>query len=102
MAPHPSAAGGGVSALSGAPVWLGVHLHYAGDRDRALAEWLRPLAASLLADGLARRFFFVRFLLGGAHLRLRVEVDEADAPAAAARMHREAAAFLARFPSPEP
>jgi hypothetical protein len=88
--------------LPGAPGWLGVHLHYAGDRDRALAEWLRPVAASLLADGLARRFFFVRFLLGGAHLRLRVEVDEAHAPAAAARMHREAAAFLARSPSPAP
>lgn len=95
MAPHPSAAGGGVT-------WLGVHLHYAGDRDRALAEWARPVAASLLADGLARRFFFVRYLLGGAHLRLRVEVDEADAHAAAARMHRQAAAFLARAPSPAP
>ncbi|HEX2080402.1 MAG TPA: lantibiotic dehydratase C-terminal domain-containing protein, partial [Longimicrobium sp.] len=58
--------------------------------------------AGLLADGLARRFFFVRYLLGGAHLRLRVEVDQADAPAAAARMRHAAAAFLARAPSPQP
>ncbi|HEY0014948.1 MAG TPA: lantibiotic dehydratase C-terminal domain-containing protein [Longimicrobium sp.] len=102
MASHPSPAGGGVSAASNAPAWLGVHLHYAGDRDRALAEWVRPVAASLLADGLAHRFFFVRYLLGGAHLRLRVQVDAADASAASARMHGEAAAFLARTPSPQP
>jgi hypothetical protein len=91
-----------MSLLSGAPGWLGVHLHYAGDRDRALAEWVRPVAASLLVDGLAHRFFFVRYLLGGAHLRLRVQVDHADASAASARMHAEAAAFLARAPSPQP
>jgi hypothetical protein len=102
MAADLSGSDGGVSALPGAPGWLGVHLHYAADRDRALVEWVRPVAASLLADGLARRFFFVRYLLGGAHLRLRVEVDEADAPVAAARVHRAAAEFLERAPSPQP
>lgn len=83
--------------------WLGFHLFYHADRDRVLTELVRPLAAALLADGLVQRFFFIRYSLGGPHVRLRLEVRGAAAARAARRRVRAAAReFLAGAPSPEP
>ncbi|HVH12098.1 MAG TPA: lantibiotic dehydratase C-terminal domain-containing protein [Longimicrobium sp.] len=91
-APLPSAADG----------WQGFHLVYHADRERLLRQAVQPLAAGLLRDGLATRFFVIRYLLGGPHLRLRVQCDPADAPAVAARVHEAAAAFFAAVPSLDP
>lgn len=99
MASHPLGVGDGVSAHPETTRWIGVHLHYHGDRDRVLAAWVGPAAASLLEAGLARRFFFIRYLLGGPHVRLRVEVNDADAVGARARMHSVASAYVAHEPS---
>jgi Lantibiotic biosynthesis dehydratase C-term len=79
--------------------WLGFHLVHHGDRERLLREAVRPLAAELVRDGLVTRFFVIHYLLGGPHLRLRVQCDRADAAAVRARVHEAAAAFFARAPS---
>lgn len=81
--------------------WRGFHLFYHGDQDRLLTDLVGPLAASLLMDGLIRRFFCIRYSLGGPHVRLRMELDAANAPTVAARVHDAAAAFFARRPSTE-
>lgn len=93
--------------MSAAPEagWRGFHLFHHGDRDRVVEGFVRPVAASLLAEGRARRFFFVRYALGGPHVRLRLEVGEEDPSESAeteARVRRAAEAFLACHPSPEP
>ena len=89
-----------MSAPPSAAGWRGFHLFYHADTVRLLGE-TRPLAASLVADGLVRRFFLIRYDLGGPHVRLRVEVDDADAPAVAARVRAAAADFFRRAPSTE-
>jgi hypothetical protein len=79
--------------------WHGFHLVYHADRERLLREAVAPLAAGLLRDGLATRFFVIHYLLGGPHLRLRLQCDPVDAPAVAARVHEAVSAFFARVPS---
>lgn len=51
--------------------WRAIHLYYHEDVERPLGELLRPLVAGLWRRGSIERFFFVRFPLGGPHLRLR-------------------------------
>jgi hypothetical protein len=101
MASHAFADGAAVSgALSpAADGWHGWHLVYHADRERLLRECVAPLAAGLLRDGLATRFFVIHYLLGGPHLRLRVRCEPGDAPAVDARVHAAAAEFFARVPS---
>ncbi len=74
------------------------HLYYHGDRDALLLELVRPLVERLEAADLSSRFFFIRYGLGGPHVRLRLETT--------AEIHEiveEAAAdFFARRPSTAP
>ncbi len=82
--------------------WNGYHLFYHGDLDLALKEFVRPAVGELLAERLIDRFFFVRYTLGGPHLRLRCRLAEDSASAAPAvdrPLEEAAAAFLARWPS---
>lgn len=79
--------------------WHGFHLVYHADREPLLRGCVAPLAAGLLRDGLATRFFVIQYLLGGPHLRLRVQCGPADAPAVHARVHEAAAEFFSRAPS---
>jgi hypothetical protein len=53
--------------------WLNFHIYYHSDRDRLLREAVSPLLAELYNEGLLGRFYFVRYSLGGPHIRLRVE-----------------------------
>lgn len=54
--------------------WLAFHFHYHERQDHLLEHLLRPLVVSLLAQGEVDSFFFVRFHLGGPHVRLRVRL----------------------------
>lgn len=67
-----------------------------------LAELVRPLTAGLLAQGDISRFFFVRYNLGGPHVRLRVLPAPGREEETARRVRSAAEAFFARHPSPEP
>lgn len=91
-----------LSPRRGAEGWRGFHVFYHGDRDRVLTELVRPLTAALVADGMVCRFFCIRYNLGGRHVRLRLEVDDADVPAVSDRVHAAAAGFFRRRPSTSP
>jgi thiopeptide-type bacteriocin biosynthesis protein len=57
--------------------WLSVHLHFDGDlygaaADRVVLEAVAPVVAECRRRGWASRYFFVRYNLGGPHIRLRL------------------------------
>jgi len=60
--------------------WLNFHIYYHADRDQLLREAISPLLAELYKDGLLERFYFVRYSLGGPHIRLRLETTRHTAP----------------------
>jgi len=52
--------------------WISVHLYYYEDLERALRHFLPLLAHKLIAERqVLDRFYFIRYYLGGPHLRLR-------------------------------
>lgn len=80
--------------------WRAFHLFYHQDHDRLLSGLVAPLVAGLLASGWIDRFHFVRYNLGGPHVRLRWRA--VDGPAAAEEVLAAAAEdFFARSPSTE-
>lgn len=96
-------------ALPSAAGWQAFHLFYHGDRDAALRHFVRPAVAALLAERRIDRFFFVRYDLGGPHLRLRLRLRQAPGSGSAegvaslaAIIEQHAAAFLAERPSVSP
>ena len=52
--------------------WLSFHAHYHGDRDLPLRHAVASLVRRLRDDGLLESFFFMRYSLGGPHIRLRL------------------------------
>jgi hypothetical protein len=78
--------------------WVSGHLYYHERLDSVVRRFVHPLAASLVAERQIDGFFFVRYSLGGPHVRLRLR------PVAGSRDHvREAMARTAcRFLSLEP
>lgn len=80
--------------------WISCHIHYHGDQNLLLREAVAPGLRSLLASRLIDRFFYVRYALGGPHIRLRcrpvpgTDVREVEGVIAAG-----ARAFFARRPS---
>jgi hypothetical protein len=83
--------------------WHAFHVHYHGDSDRVVRELVRPLAGELARSETVDRFYFVRYNLGGPHLRLRWRAAGGDAAAAAeAALARAAGAFFSRWPSRVP
>lgn len=79
--------------------WLAFHFYYAGDRDHLLRTAIRPLVASLAARGAIDSAFFIRFGLGGPHIRLRLRVVPGQAAVVRDAVTQAAAAFFAAHPS---
>jgi hypothetical protein len=80
--------------------WKAHHLYYSGDLDLAVREFLSPAVRVLLAEKLIDRFFFVRYTLGGLHLRLRYRLVAEGRRAESAveeLLQASAAEFLARW-----
>lgn len=82
--------------------WRAYHVVYHGDRDRLLTGLVRPTVAALLDSGEITRFYFIRYGLGGPHVRLRVRAAPGRAAAVEERVAADAAAFFARCPSTRP
>jgi hypothetical protein len=84
------------------PRWRSGHLFDHGDRDLLLTGMVGPTAAALLGEGRIDRFFFLRFDLGGPHVRLRLRTfPEADPEAGVERsVEAAAASFFSRRPAP--
>lgn len=82
--------------------WIEYRLFYHEDRDRALRELITPAVGGLWRVGWIDSFFFVRYTLGGPHLRLRVRVCAGHEEETSLTLERTAAEFLARCPSTAP
>jgi thiopeptide-type bacteriocin biosynthesis protein len=80
--------------------WISIHIFYSSNGNPLLADCVSPLVARLRARGLISRYFFIRYWLGGPHVRLRllpaegVGADEVKAVA-----EEGIRAFLARRPA---
>lgn len=85
-----------------APGWISYHLYYHQDLDLAVRQFVRPLIARLLAEGLLDNYFFVRYRLGGPHLRLRLQAGPKSAGSVAATAEAAARSFLTDRPSTSP
>jgi hypothetical protein len=88
------------STLSTLPRWLSGHLFANGDRDLLLTDMVRPTVAALLGDGRIDHFFFLRFDLGGPHIRLRLRTLAGREVSVGKTVEAAAASFFSRRPAP--
>ncbi|MEM7482689.1 MAG: thiopeptide-type bacteriocin biosynthesis protein [Acidobacteriota bacterium] len=80
--------------------WTGHHLHYHGEQDLLLASLLIPILHRWFAAGSLERFFFVRYALGGPHIRLRCRWRDTNAEGRFQdELTRVATRFFERHPS---
>lgn len=81
------------------PGWVSYHFFYQGSRDRLLLELAQPLVAQLWRRGDLDRFFFIRYNLGGPHIRLRLQVRPGREGEVDRQVRERAAEFFLRAPS---
>jgi hypothetical protein len=81
--------------------WRAFHLFYHADLKRAVLGFVRPVVRSLWTAGGVDSFFFIRYALGGPHIRLRLHVRPGCAAAVDEKIEATASSFLARWPSNE-
>jgi len=79
--------------------WGSYHLFYHADRNRLLTGLVQPLVRSLLAANQIESFFFIHYLLGGPHVRLRLRWAPGRREAGEAEALRRVQGFFARCPS---
>jgi Lantibiotic biosynthesis dehydratase C-term len=81
--------------------WQAFHFYYHGRQNLLLEHLLRPLVGALLKRGELDSFFFVRFFLGGPHIRLRLRL-RGSKETVADEVQRAAERFFSDFPSRTP
>lgn len=81
--------------------WLSFHVFYHGDRNLVLRHLLAPVTAGLVRRNMVRRFFFVRYPLGGPHIRWRVQPTAGHEDLVETAIREQARAFFQRWPSRE-
>ncbi len=79
--------------------WISFHLYYHEDLNRTVTGFTYPVVLSLLRRSWIDGFFFVRYGLGGPHLRLRLRPLPGKAESVALVVRREAERFIAEMPS---
>lgn len=83
--------------------WLSGHLFDHGDRDLLLTRGVGPTVAALLGERRIDRFFFVRFDLGGPHVRLRLRPAPGVSASGVERsLATAAASYFSHRPPPPP
>jgi hypothetical protein len=82
--------------------WRSCHLYYHGKADLLLGRLVRPLVGALLRAGAIDHFSFVRYELGGPHVRLRLRASPGASDALEEAVKEAAGDFFARWPSAEP
>jgi hypothetical protein len=82
--------------------WHAFHLYYYDDRDRVLLDVIRPVVRDLLTRQEIDSFFFIRYGLGGPHVRLRLQVRPGAEERVAAEVGRAAERWLDQWPSRRP
>lgn len=79
--------------------WIAYHLYYHEHLDRVVLGFVHPLVANLLEAGRIDRFFFVRYRLGGPHIRLRLRPVSGQEDQVDLDVRHEAGQFLTTTPS---
>lgn len=79
--------------------WLGLHLFYQGSRDQLLVALVAPLVRRLWTAGAIWRFFFMRYALGGPHIRLRLHCVPGRRRQVSKIAEEMASKFFERLPS---
>lgn len=82
-----------------APEWASYHIFYHGPGDRLLSRLVLPVVRDLWNRGRIDRFFFLRYGLGGPHVRLRLLCAPEVREEAGATLRQAAEGFFARWPS---
>ena len=82
--------------------WWAWHIFYHGDRNRVLTKLIQPVIGPLLLSREIDSFFFVRYALGGPHVRLRLRLAPERAERVEARLQEAAATFFELWPSITP
>lgn len=84
------------------PEWLSFHLYYHEDPGRAVTGFVAPAVSAALGSGWIERFFFLRYSLGGPHVRVRLRPVPGCEAAVAEATRQAAEDFLHRTPSTRP
>jgi hypothetical protein len=79
--------------------WLSYHLYYHQNLNRATVGFVYPVVTTLLQRSCIDSFFFVRYGLGGPHIRLRLRVLRNCERLVDEAVHRASEEFLRREPS---
>lgn len=80
-------------------LWISGHFFYHEDLSTLVEGLIQPLIARLHQERLLDGFFFVRFALGGPHVRLRVRVAASQEDSVWGLMEDAAEEFFQRQPS---
>lgn len=79
--------------------WQAFHFFYHGSRDRLILSSIKPLVEDLWRHRLIQNFFFMRYSLGGPHVRLRLHPAAGAHEAIRQRVRARAERFFADAPS---
>lgn len=95
-----------MSAAAELARWQAVHVYFHDHLDRLIDGGVRPLVAELASQGVIDRFFFIRYGLGGPHLRLRLRLTagrgDDDMDRVVARLRDDCARSPSRAVLPAP
>lgn len=97
--PAPNRAGRGSSPSATRGEWVSYHIFYQGSRDQVLSQLVFPVVCDLWRCRWIRGFFFIRYGLGGPHIRWRLLCAPEHKEEIDGTVRREAAGFFARWPS---
>ncbi|HET9227834.1 MAG TPA: thiopeptide-type bacteriocin biosynthesis protein [Thermoanaerobaculia bacterium] len=81
------------------PGWLSFHLYYYETLLRPILRFVRPAVVELLQSEAIDRFFFIRYGLGGPHIRLRLQPAPGRHGEVEAQVRKQAAELLEQSPS---
>lgn len=79
--------------------WRAFHLVYYGDRERLLREVVAPVLREGWQEGRIGRSFWIRYHLGGPHIRLRLQVAADPDDGLGRSLRKRAASFFQAVPS---
>lgn len=79
--------------------WVSGHLHHHESFVRVVRGFVHPLAAALAQEGSINAFFFIRYGLGGPHVRLRLRALPGGRERATEALQEAARRFLETEPS---
>jgi thiopeptide-type bacteriocin biosynthesis protein len=82
--------------------WVSYHFYYHEDPNLLALDLVAPLVAAQFRKRLIDRFFYIRYALGGPHIRLRLRTSPALREQVVEETGRAAAELLARSPSRKP